>query len=73
LNGGLLIEGEHGRMLWRAQLEAEDVSGFAFEFGIVAGHVAFEAVRFQARFLLNAMHSVSANAERRSQLAATQR
>ena len=73
LNGGLLIEAEYSRMLRRAQLEAEDVSGFAFEFRIVAGHVAFEAVRFQARFLPNAMHSVFADAERRSQLAATQR
>jgi hypothetical protein len=27
LNGGLLIEAEHGRMLRRAQLEAQDVSG----------------------------------------------
>jgi hypothetical protein len=31
------------------------VGGFAFEFRIVAGHVAFETVRFQARFLPNAM------------------
>ena len=29
LNGGLLIDAEHGRMLRRAQIEAEDVSGFA--------------------------------------------
>jgi len=71
LNGGLLIDAEHGRMLRRAQIKAEDVSGFAFEFRIVAGHVAFEAVRLQARFLPNAMHRVFADTERRGQLAAT--
>ena len=71
LNGGLLIDTEHGRMLRRAQIEAKDVSGFAFELGIVACHVAFEAVRFQARFLPNAMHCVFADAERRGQLATT--
>ena len=71
LDGGLLIDAEHSRMLRRTQIEAEDVSGFAFKFRIVAGHVAFEAVRFQARLLPNAMHSVFADAERRGQLAAT--
>ena len=58
-------------MLRRTQIEAEDVGGFTFEFRIVAGHVAFETVRFQARFLPNAMHSVFADAERSGQFAAT--
>jgi hypothetical protein len=31
LNGGLLIDAEHGRVLRRAQIEAEDVGGFAFD------------------------------------------
>ena len=35
LNGGLLIDAEDGRMRRRAQIEGEDVSGFAFEFRIV--------------------------------------
>jgi hypothetical protein len=47
LNGGLLIDAEHGRVLRRAQIEAEDVGGFAFELGIVAGHVAFETCGFR--------------------------
>jgi len=51
LNGGLRIDAEHGCVLRRTQIEAEDVRGFGFELGIVAGHVAFEAVGFQARFL----------------------
>ena len=37
----------------------------------LAGHVAFEAVRFQAGFLPNPMHGVFADAQRGSQLAAT--
>ena len=71
LNGGLLIDAEHGRVLRRVQIEAEDVGGFAFELGIVAGHVAFEAVRLQARFLPNPMHGVFADAQRGGQFAAT--
>ena len=58
-------------LLRRAQIEAEDVGGFAFEFRIVAGHVAFETVRFQARFLPHAMHGLFADAERSGQFAAT--
>jgi hypothetical protein len=42
-------------VLRRVQIEAEDVGSFAFEFRIVAGHVAFETVRLQAGFLPNAM------------------
>ena len=71
LNGGLLIDAEHGRMLRRAQIKAEDVSGFAFEFRIVAGHVAFEAVRLESGLLPNPMHSVLADAQPGGQFAAT--
>src|SRR5208282_4019732 len=61
LNGGLLIDAEHGRVLRRAQIEAEDVGGFGFELGIVAGQVAFETVRLQARFLPSVITSKAAN------------
>ena len=71
LNGGLLIHAEHGRVLGRAQIEAEDIGGFGFEFGIVAGHVAFEAVRLQAGFLPNSMYGVLTDAQHRGQLATT--
>lgn len=71
LNGGLLVDAEHRRVLRRAQIEAEDVGGFGFELGIVAGHVAFETVRFQAGFLPNAMHGVFADTQRGGQFAAT--
>lgn len=63
LNGGFLIDAEHGRVLRWVQIEAEDVGGFAFELGIVAGHVAFEAVRLQAGFLPDAMHGVFADTQ----------
>src|SRR5271169_473758 len=36
LNGGLLIDAEHGCVLRRVQIEAQDVGGFGFELGIVA-------------------------------------
>jgi len=71
LNGGLLIDAEHGRVLRRTQIEAEDVGGFGFELGIVAGHVAFETARLQSRFLPNAMHGVFADAQRGGQFATT--
>ena len=63
LNGGLLIDAKHGRVLGRLQIKAEDVSRFAFELGIIAGPVVFEAVRFQAGFLPNPMHGVFADAQ----------
>ena len=63
LDGGLLIDAEHGRVLRWAQIEAEDIGGFAFEVGIVAGHVAFETVRLQAGFLPDAMHGVFADTQ----------
>ena len=71
LNGGLLINAEHGRVLGRVQIEAEDVGRFGFELGIIAGHVAFEAVGFQASFLPNSMHGVFADAQHSSQLTTT--
>ena len=71
LNGGLLIDTEHGRVLGRVQIEAEDVGRFGFEIGIIAGHVAFQTVGFQAGFLPNPMHGVFADAQHGGQFAAT--
>jgi hypothetical protein len=71
LNGCLLINAEHSRVLGRAQKEAEDIGRFGFELGIVAGHVAFEAVRLQARFLPNPIHGVFTDAQHGGQFAAT--
>jgi len=71
LNGGLLIDAEHGCVQRRAQTEAEDVGGFGFKLGIVAGHVGFQAVQLQAPFLPNAMHGVFADTQHGGQFAAT--
>ena len=71
MNSGLLINAEHGRVLGRLQIEAEDVGRFGFELGIIAGHVAFEAVWFQTGLLPNPMHGVFADAQRGGQFAAT--
>ena len=71
LNGRLLIHAEHGRVLRRIQVQTDDVGGFRFELGIVAGHVSFQAMRLEAGFLPNAMHGIFADAQCRGQLAAT--
>ena len=54
-------------MLFRS----EDVGRFGFELRIVARHVAFEAVRLEARFLPNSMHGVFADTQQGGQFAAT--
>ena len=71
LNGGFLIDAEHGRVLRWVQVEAEDVGRLTFELGIVAGHVTFETVRLQASFLPDAMHGVFADTQHGGQFAAT--
>ena len=71
LNRGFLVDAEYGRVLRRAQIEAEDVGGFALEIGIVAGHVAFQTVWLEARLLPNPVHGVFADAQHGSELAAT--
>jgi len=49
LNGGLLVNAEHGRVLGRAQIKAENIGRFAFELGIVTGQMPFQAVRLLAK------------------------
>ena len=71
LDGGLLIDAKHGGMLRRPQIQADNVGGFAFELGIVAGHVTLQAVGLQARFFPDPMHCVLADSQRRRQFAAT--
>ena len=71
LNGSLLIDTEHGSMLWRVQVQPDNVSRFGFEIRIVAGQVALQAVRLQASLSPHPMHSVLADAQRCGKLAAT--
>jgi hypothetical protein len=64
LNGGFLIDAEHGRVAAvGADRRRRCRRGFAFELGVVAGHVAFETVRLQAGFLPDAMHGVFADTQ----------
>ena len=58
-------------MLGRVQIKADDVGSLGFEIGIIAGHVALQAVRLQASFLPDAVHGVLADAQSGGQLAAT--
>lgn len=71
LDGGFLIDAEHGGMLRRPQIQAENVGGFAFELWIVASHVTLQAMGLQARFFPDPMHRVLADSQRGRQFAAT--
>jgi hypothetical protein len=71
LNGGFLIDAEHGGMLRRAQIQADNVGRFAFELRIVAGQVTLQAVGFETGFFPDPMHHVFADTQRGRQLAAT--
>jgi len=71
LDGGFLIDAEHGGMLRRPQIQADNVGRFAFELRIVAGHVTLQAMGFQARFFPDPMHRVLADSECGRQFAAT--
>src|ERR1700723_756743 len=71
LNGGLLSHTKNGCVLRWVQIQTDDVGRFGFEFRLVAGHVPLQAVGLQTGFLPDAMHGVFADAQFRSQLAAT--
>jgi len=47
LDGGFLIDAEHGGMLRRPQIQADNVGGFAFELRVVAGQVTLQAMGFR--------------------------
>ena len=71
LDGGFLIDAEHGGMLRRLQVQAENVGGFTFELGIVAGQITLQAMGTQARFFPDSMDLVLADSQRSCQFAAT--
>src|SRR5215469_2150863 len=70
LNRGLFIDAEHGGVLRRPQIQADNVGRLAFEVGIVAGQVTLQAVRFETGFLPHPMDGVFADAQGRRQFAA---
>ena len=71
LDGGFLIDAEHGGMLRRPQIQADNVGRFAFELRIITGQVTLKAMGFQASFFPDPMHSVLADSQRCRQFPAT--
>jgi len=69
LDGGFLIDAEHGGMLWRPQIQAENVGRFAFELRIVAGQITFQTMGFETGFGPDPMHGVFAHAQCRRKFA----
>jgi hypothetical protein len=71
LDGGFLIDAEHGGMLRRPQIQADNVGRFAFELRIIAGQVTLQTIGFQASFFLDPMHCILADSQCGRQFAAT--
>jgi len=71
LEGGFLIDAEHGGMLRWPQIQADNVGRFALELRIVAGQVTLQAMGFQAGFFPDPMHCVLADSQCGRQFAAT--
>src|SRR3954470_1619016 len=57
-------------MLWRIEVQADDIGFLALEIGIIAGHVAFQTVRLQTSCAPDPMHHVFADTQFLRQLAA---
>jgi len=70
LDRGLFIHAENSRMPGRIQIQTDDVSRFALEIRIVAGHVALQPMRFQTRFFPDPVHGILADAQFGAQLPA---
>ena len=60
-------------MLRRVQVQTDDVGGFRFEIGIVAGQVSLDPMWFQARLLPHPVHHIFADAQMGREVAATPR
>jgi hypothetical protein len=58
-------------VLWRLQIQADNISRFAFKVRVGAGHVALQPMRSHAPFLPNSMHQILADSQIRRQLSAT--
>ena len=71
LNGRFFIDAKHRRMVWRTQIEPDDVGRLGFKLRIVACHISFQTVRFQARLLPDAMYGVFTDAKGDSLLTTT--
>ena len=56
LNRRLLIDAEHGRVLGRVEVQANDVGGLGLEVWIVGGQITFESMWLDAMFGPDACH-----------------
>jgi len=65
LDGGLFIHTEHGSVLRRIEVQAQNIHGFTFELGIVARQVTFQTMRLETGFFPDPMHGIFAQAEHR--------
>ncbi len=63
LDGGLLVDAEHGGMAGRVQVETDDVGGLRLEVGVVRRHIAGQPVWPHVRLAPNPLYDVLVHAE----------
>src|SRR6516162_11914163 len=71
LDGTLLVDAEHRRVLRRLEVQADNIGGLALEIRIVGSHVALDAMRLEPRALPYPCDHHMAHPHILSQLAAT--
>jgi hypothetical protein len=71
LNRRFFIDGEHGRMIRRIDVQPNDVGRLRLEIGVVRLHVAFEAMRLQTGALPSFGDEIVMNLQQPTQLART--
>ncbi len=63
LDGGLLVDAKHGRMLRRIEVQPDDVGRLGLELGVVGGHVSFQPMRLDSGARPDPRHHHVANAQ----------
>jgi hypothetical protein len=71
LDGALFVDAKDGRVDWRLQIQANDVSSLGFKIWVVAGHVAAKPVGLQSGFGQNTGYSRMIGAKFGRQLPST--
>ncbi len=71
LDGRCAVHAEHGGVLWRAQMQADDFGRLVLELRIVTGHVTIYSMRLQPRLRTDTLHCRFADALCLGQFAAT--
>jgi hypothetical protein len=70
LNRGLFVHDEHHRVLWRIDIQGNDVGRFALKLWIIGGHVALDTMRLEASTRPHPRHHHMADPQLRGQFAA---